>query len=79
VRERTHGQERFNIFVSNWEDAPGRLPPGATVCAIGDVHGQADHLAALVGWVDAQVLSAASGGRHLVLLGDYVDRGPRCL
>lgn len=41
--------------------------------AIGDVHGRADLLDALLGRIDAH---AASRTRRLVFLGDYVDRGP---
>lgn len=42
---------------------PARLPP----VAIGDIHGRLDLLAAAL---------AAFCDRHIVLLGDYVDRGP---
>lgn len=41
--------------------------------AVGDVHGRADLLDALLGRIDAH---AASRPRRLVFLGDYVDRGP---
>ncbi len=44
--------------------APGRL------LAIGDVHGQANHLESLVDAV------APAAGDRLILLGDYVDGGP---
>lgn len=41
--------------------------------AVGDVHGRADLLDALLGKIEAH---AASRPRRLVFLGDYVDRGP---
>lgn len=42
--------------------------------AVGDIHGRADLLDALLGRIDAH---AASRTRRLVFLGDYVDRGPQ--
>ena len=41
--------------------------------AIGDIHGCADHLDALLERIEAH---AARRARRLVFLGDYVDRGP---
>ena len=66
----------FNIFVSDWEDAPARLPAGVGVWAIGDVHGQLAHLDALLAAVRTIIDAAPPGPRHLVLMGDYIDRGP---
>jgi serine/threonine protein phosphatase 1 len=57
---------------------PGNIPstvrPGRPVWAIGDVHGRLDLLRPLAD----RVLREARGrdGAALVLLGDYVDRGP---
>ncbi|MDB5479984.1 MAG: Ser [Caulobacteraceae bacterium] len=66
----------FNIFVSDWEDAPARLPAGVGAWAIGDVHGQLAHLDALLEAVRKLIDAAPPGKRHLVLMGDYIDRGP---
>ena len=57
--------------------APGVLPAGLRVYAIGDVHGCADRLAALHRLVAADA-RARPTAEHTVLvhLGDYVDRGP---
>jgi len=71
-----HDRENFHIFVSNWEPAPRRLDSNVVVCAIGDVHGQLKHLAHLMEWVRVNVLNDPSLLRHMILLGDYVDRGP---
>jgi serine/threonine protein phosphatase 1 len=53
------------------------LPQGQLLYAIGDIHGRADLLAALLrDIVDDADRSAAVERRALVFLGDYVDRGP---
>jgi serine/threonine protein phosphatase 1 len=65
-----------SLFVSDWEPAPARAPAGVTAWAIGDVHGQRDLLDALLAAVEGQMARAPPGPRHLVLLGDYIDRGP---
>ena len=53
-----------------------RATPGARVYAIGDVHGRLDLLSRLVEAIEADAKTAPSGGCTLVMLGDYVDRGP---
>lgn len=59
-----------------WQSAPGRVPEGRRVYAIGDVHGCLDQLVAMH-WAIAGDL-AADPVRESVLvhIGDYVDRGP---
>jgi len=49
------------------------VPEGTRVYAIGDVHGRLDLFETLVGRVRED---AAGGAAEIVLLGDYVDRGP---
>lgn len=61
--------------------APGSLPSGLRVYAVGDVHGCLDQLAALHAAIGADLCRMAiSGGpvqRAIVVhLGDYIDRGP---
>jgi serine/threonine protein phosphatase 1 len=56
--------------------APGVLPPGLRVYAIGDVHGCADRLAALHRLVADDARARPAKRTVLVHLGDYVDRGP---
>jgi serine/threonine protein phosphatase 1 len=56
--------------------APGSLPPGLRVYAIGDVHGCAARLAALHAAIAADWDLLPAGRCAVVHLGDYVDRGP---
>ena len=65
-----------HLHISDWQDAPATLPPGTEVFAIGDVHGQLDLLNALIDWVDRAADRSDSAMLHLVMLGDYIDRGP---
>jgi serine/threonine protein phosphatase 1 len=71
--------DHFNIFVSDWEPAPGWLDSGTVVCAVGDVHGQFGHLTALVNWIRANALADRHQSNHLIMLGDYIDRGPKSI
>lgn len=71
----------FYSFSSTWIPAPRPTPGDATLLAIGDVHGHLDHLEAMLS-VLAPVLQAAQVERRrseLVMIGDYVDRGPSSL
>ena len=56
--------------------APGALPPGLRVYAIGDVHGCADRLAALHRLIAADARLRPAESTVVLHLGDYVDRGP---
>ncbi|WP_431272251.1 metallophosphoesterase family protein [Dankookia sp. P2] len=55
--------------------APGALPPGLRIYAIGDIHGCADRLAALHAMIAADAHARPAEEVVLVHLGDYVDRG----
>ena len=68
-------------FQSSWEPAPRPAPAGAMLLAIGDIHGHLSHLDALVGLLRPEIVGAAgeSCRSELVLVGDYVDRGPSSL
>ncbi len=51
------------------------VPKGTTVYAVGDIHGRADLLDALLEKIAADTKSDKPSRRVLVFLGDYVDRG----
>ncbi|MGD9539196.1 MAG: metallophosphoesterase family protein [Alphaproteobacteria bacterium] len=55
---------------------PARTAPGNRVYAIGDIHGRLDLLEALVEAIEADARRGDAGAQTLVLLGDYIDRGP---
>ncbi|MBL8673456.1 MAG: metallophosphoesterase, partial [Rhodospirillales bacterium] len=65
------------VDIAQWRAAPFALD-GETVFAVGDVHGCADELAAVLAAV-ALAATAAPGPTRLVYLGDLIDRGPRNL
>ena len=56
--------------------APGSLPPGRRVYAIGDIHGCADQLATLHAAIAEDLARRPVAAPLLVHIGDYVDRGP---
>jgi serine/threonine protein phosphatase 1 len=68
----------FHGFRSIWEEAPRPTPPVSMLLAIGDVHGFAGHLDAMLAWLRPEIAAARAHGLDvaLVLIGDYVDRGP---
>ncbi len=59
-----------------FETAPGALPAGRRVYAIGDVHGCDDRLAALHATIAEDLAQRPCAAPLLLHLGDYVDRGP---
>ncbi len=67
-------------FCSAWEKAPQALV-GGMLFAVGDVHGHREHLDALLERLQPEIAEARASGLacDLVLLGDYVDRGPDSL
>lgn len=58
------------------EPAPAAVPRGLRVYAIGDVHGRLDLLDRMLDQIDADGATAPDLVKHIVYLGDYVDRGP---
>ena len=63
------GETRFDI--------PHAVAPDEEIFAIGDIHGGADLLAALLD--HARTLQRQAPRRTIVQLGDLIDRGPRSL
>lgn len=51
-------------------------PPGVRAYVVGDIHGRADLLGALMQQIVEDSMDHADGRKYLVFLGDYVDRGP---
>ena len=62
------------VDVSAWKEAPFDVK-GETVFAIGDVHGCAGELRALLSAI-RELAAELSGHRRLIYLGDMIDRGP---
>jgi len=62
------------VEISAWKPAPFALN-GETIFAVGDVHGCAPELQALLNTC-ATLPRYGSGKRRLVYLGDVIDRGP---
>ena len=62
------------VEVSAWKPAPFALK-GMTVFAVGDVHGCAAELRALLTAI-ADLARASRGARRLIYLGDMINRGP---
>ncbi len=56
--------------------APGSLPRGRRVYAVGDIHGHRDRLAALHEAIAADLAARPARSAVLVHLGDYIDQGP---
>jgi serine/threonine protein phosphatase 1 len=66
----------FNSEIGPWRPLPN-TGPDAQIFAIGDVHGQAKTLAAVLDAIGAVPRRAAQ--RRLIFLGDLIDRGPESL
>lgn len=52
------------------------IPPGVICYAVGDVHGRLDLLDRLLAVIGEDAAKSPGQRRVLILLGDYVDRGP---
>ena len=56
--------------------SPPSVQPGVRIYAIGDVHGRADLLRALLTMIEADDLTRPQTETWLIFVGDLVDRGP---
>jgi len=52
------------------------VPPGERIYAIGDIHGRADLLDALLAKIDTDNIARGPCKTRLIFLGDLIDRGP---
>jgi serine/threonine protein phosphatase 1 len=66
----------WNLLTSKVQKAKPRIPDGQRVYAVGDVHGRADLLSALLARIDADLAAHPVAQPIQVFLGDYIDRGP---
>jgi serine/threonine protein phosphatase 1 len=66
----------WNVLSPKVQDTRPRIPDGQRVYAVGDVHGRADLLSALLGRIDADLEAFPIAQPVQVFLGDYIDRGP---
>lgn len=65
------------LFRRSKPAGQGRIPDGRAVYAIGDIHGRLDLLNDLLRRIERDAASLPAGtAPELVLLGDYIDRGP---
>lgn len=66
---------RPRTMPTSANDLIAPLPPGP-LDIVGDVHGEADALAALLAHLGYRENGSHPAGRHLVFVGDLCDRGP---
>ena len=59
-----------------WRDGKPRLAAGSRVYAIGDIHGRADLLQALMARILGDLERFPVAAPELIFLGDYISRGP---
>lgn len=64
-------------FVAGLSRKAPQAPAGHTLYAIGDIHGRADLLDALLNKIGADAKTRRSEQATLIFLGDYIDRGPQ--
>lgn len=66
----------WNLRSSHDDSAAARLPDGLRIYAIGDIHGCAQLLEALLLQIDVDCTLYPPSRPIVVFLGDYIDRGP---
>ena len=70
-------QARFVAYASEPESTPRAVAEGTALFAIGDLHGHLEHLRAMLVILRERIRERRAAGLevHLVLVGDYIDRG----
>ena len=66
----------WNVLASPAQKSKPRIPRDVRIYAIGDIHGRADLLEALLKNIDASLEKFRIKHAIEVYLGDYIDRGP---
>ena len=66
----------MSLFRRSPAEAYPALPAGHRLYAVGDIHGFADRLEALLGLIVADLAASAPVKAEAIFLGDYIDRGP---
>jgi serine/threonine protein phosphatase 1 len=66
----------WNVLLSRIRKNKPRIPDGTRIYAVGDVHGRADLLSAVLRRIDADFKVSPIADPIQVFLGDYIDRGP---
>jgi serine/threonine protein phosphatase 1 len=66
----------WKLLTSKVQKAKPRIPDGTRVYAVGDIHGRADLLRALLARIDADLEAHPIAKSVQVFVGDYIDRGP---
>jgi serine/threonine protein phosphatase 1 len=68
----------FSRFFRRSPPVPtAAVPDGERIYAIGDIHGRADLFDALLDKIDIDDAARPSARTTIILLGDFVDRGPQ--
>ena len=66
----------WNVLASRVRTSNPRIADGMRIYAVGDVHGRADLLEALLARIDTDLAAYPIEQSVQVFLGDYIDRGP---
>lgn len=66
----------FNRAAAKRPLETARVPDGARIYAIGDIHGRNDLLQALLAQIEADDAARGPADTQIIFLGDLVDRGP---
>ncbi len=66
----------WNVLASPVRASRPSIADGVRIYAVGDVHGRADLLRALLAHIDADLAAYPIEQSVQVFLGDYIDRGP---
>ena len=66
----------WTALASLQQRARPRVPAGQRLYVVGDVHGRADLLAALLARIDIDLKRTPIAQPTQIFLGDYIDRGP---